>query len=442
VEPAASEKSADRGARDRSARDRSARENARERAPGGATAPLAFWTPALLLLAGLAVYAGGLWLHTGEILPQSRWPYFAYYAQALLDGQLHFSQLPPARLDLSEFDGRLYMHFPPFPAVLLAPFVAVFGVEIADRLLCATLGAVNGVGFYFLLGALDREALIRMSERARIFLSLFFLFGTVHFYLAITSNPWELAHVVCNALVIVALALTLRRRMALAALALAAILFTRTHVFLVAPVLAGIFWRLEARDGSDAAPRIRQLLPFAAIGCAAVGALLVFNEARFGDPFENGVRYHAMHESFRERYSRLGYFDVAYLGQNLHALLLRLPVPSSGFPWLSFQTEGLSLFLASPLYLYLFASLRRPTRSLATLLWGGIVLASVPILLLMGTGENQFGHRYSSDLEVLLILLTFLGMGMQVTRTSLALLGASILMNAWGAWWFVSHYAQ
>jgi hypothetical protein len=408
----------------------------------GATSPPVLWIPALIFLAGLAVYAGGLWLHTGEIFPQSRWPYFAYYAQALLDGQLHFSQLPPARLDLSEFHGRLYMHFPPFPALLLAPFVALFGVEIADRLFCAALGAVNGVGFFFLLGALDREALIRVSVGARIFLSLFFLFGTVHFYLAITSNPWELAHVVCNALVIAALALTLERRMALAGLALAAIVFTRTHVFLIAPVLAGLFWILEAREGSNAASRIRRLLPFAAIGCVAIGALLVFNEARFGDPFENGVRFHAMHESFRDRYARFGYFDLAYLPQNLHALLLRAPVASSGFPWLSFRTEGLSIFLASPLYLYLFASLRRPTRGLATLFWVGIVLASVPILLLMGTGESQFGHRYSSDLQVFLILLSFLGMGMQVTRTGLALLGASMLMNAWGAWWFVSHYAQ
>jgi hypothetical protein len=400
------------------------------------------WTPGLILLAGLAVYVGGLWLHTGDLLPQSRWPYFAYYAQALLDGQLHFSQLPPARLDLSEFAGRLYMHFPPFPAVVLAPFVALFGVEIADRLFCAVLGAANGAGFFFLLGALDRAGLIRVSERARIFLSVFFLFGTVHFYLAITSNPWELAHVVCNTLVMVALALTLQRRMALAGLALAAILFTRSHVFLTAPVLVGVFWMLEGRDGTDVATRIRRLLPFAAIACFAIATLFVFNHARFGDPFENGVRYHAMHETFRARYERLGYFDLAYLPRNLHALLLGAPALNSGFPWLSFRTEGLSLFLVSPLYLYLFASLRPSTRSLAALLWGGVALASAPILLLMGTGEAQFGHRYSSDLQVFLILLTFLGMGMQVTRTGVALLGASILMNAGGAWWFVSRYAQ
>jgi hypothetical protein len=414
-------------------------------APPGGSAPASsrpgLRTPALLFLAAFAVYAGGLWLHTGELLPQSRWPYFAYYAQALLDGQLHFSQLPPARLDLSEFDGRLYMHFPPFPALLLAPWVALAGVGIPDRLFCALLGAANGVGFYLLLGALDREGLVRVSERARVFLSLFFLFGTVHLYLAMTGNPWELAHVVCNGLVILALLFALRGRIALAALAYAAILFTRTHVFASAPILLGLVWMRADRKGDDVPARIRRLLPCALIWSAAIGLLLAFNYARFGDVFENGVSYHAMHESFRARYARFGYFDLAYLPRNLHALLLNTPVAIPGPPWFGFRAEGLSLFLASPLYVYLLASLRRPTRKLAALLWAGIVPAAIPILLLMGTGETQFGHRYSSDLQVFLILLVFLGMRMRVTRTGVALLAASVLMNAYGAFWFVSRYA-
>ena len=399
-------------------------------------------TPALLFLAGFGVYAGGLWLHTGELLPQSRWPYFAYYAQALLDGQLHFSQLPPARLDLSEFGGLLYMHFPPFPALLLAPWVALSGVTIADRLFCVALGAGNGVGFYHLLGLLDRQGLLRVGERERIFLSLFFIFGTVHFYLAITSNPWEFAHVVCNGLVIAALSFGLRRQVALAALAYSAILFTRTHVFLSAPIVVGLVWICAAQEGIEVRARIWRLLPFAAIWTLAVGLLLAFNFARFGDPFENGITYHVMHETFRERYARLGYFDLEYLPRNLHALLLSMPVTMAEPPWFTFRPAGLSLFLASPLYVYLLASLRRPTRKLAALFWGGVAFAAIPILLLMGTGEVQFGHRYSSDLQVFLILLAFLGMGMQVTRTSAVLLVASVLMNAYGAVWFVSRYAH
>ena len=38
-------------------------------------------------------------------------------------------------------------------------------------------------------------------------------------------------------------------------------------------------------------------------------------------------------------------------------------------------------------------------------------------------------------------LLPFLGLGAKVTRTGWLLLGVSIAMNAYGAWWFVTRYA-
>ena len=395
----------------------------------------------LLFAVALAVYWAGLWLHTGEPFPQSPWPYFTYYAQALLAGQLHFEALPPATLDLAFFEQRVYMHQPPFPAVVLAPFVALFGLDLADRVCAVLLGALDGVALYALLGAWHRRGLADIPESARVFLSVFFLFGTVHCYLAITGNPWELAHVVCSGLVALALLLCLQRHYSLAALAYVAVLFTRTHVFLSFPVLLGLYWILEGREGRDFRARRRGLLGMATIAAAGVGLLLAFNFARFADPFESGVSHHLMHETFRARFAQYGYFHWSYLPRNLEALLLRLPELRGEFPFVSFSPRGLSLFIVSPLYLYLLVSLRTPTRRLAGLLWSGVALVALPILLVMGTGEVQFGHRYSSDLAVFLILLAWLGSGMRVTRVGMALLGLSLVMNAIGTAWFVSNYA-
>jgi hypothetical protein len=392
-------------------------------------------------LLGLVVYGLALTLHAGTPFAQSRFPYFVYYAHALLQGQLHFAEAPPALLDLARFEGRLYMHHPPFPALLLAPLVAVLGLATPDRLVSVVIGALNGGGFYALLARLDRRGAIVTSEATRALLTLCFLFGTVHFYLTVTGNPWELAHVVCNGLVLLTLHLAVSRRYAGAALALVAILFTRSHVFLILPALLAGYWLREAQAKPAVRERLRGVLLPLAIAGAGVALLLAFNAARFGDPLENGVRYHAMHESFRARFQATGYFDLSYLPRNLRALLWLLPRAIPDFPFLTFSPEGLSLFVASPIYLYLFASLHRGARRAARLLWAALLPPLVPILLLMGTGELQFGHRYSSDLQVFALLLCALGMRGRASATAIALAAASIAMNLLGALWFVSHYA-
>jgi hypothetical protein len=392
-------------------------------------------------LLGGVVYGLGLALHAGTPFAQSRFPYFVYYAQALLQGQLHFAEAPPALLDLARFEGRLYMHHPPFPALLLAPWVAVAGLGVPDRLASVAIGALNGGAFYALLARIDRRGGLPVPEGVRALLTLCFLFGSVHFYLAVTGNPWELAHVVCNALVLLALHLALSRQHAGAALAFVAILFTRTHVFLALPALLLAYWLREAGVRPDPRERLRGALPMLAIALAGVGLLLAFNAARFGDPFENGVRYHAMHETFRTRFEATGYFDWSYLPRNLRALLLLPPRPIPEFPFLAFSPEGLGVFFASPIYLYLFASLRRETRRQAALLWAALLPPLVPVLLLMGTGELQFGHRYSSDLQVFALLLCALALRGRASPLAVALAVLSIAINGLGAFWFVSGYA-
>jgi hypothetical protein len=397
---------------------------------------------ALCFLLGFGVYWLAQWLHTGEPFAQSQWPYYVYYARALLDGQLHFGVLPPAALDLALYQGRHYLYHPPFPSLLFVPWVALAGLGAPDRFAALLLGGANGALFHRLLAALDREGFARSSERNRLLLTALFLFGTVHCYLAITANHWEFSQVVCITFVLLALRAALDGRIALAALCYAAVLWTRSHVVLSSIAALGLYFWAERRRGALRGASLRRLAPAAALGALAVALLLLFNAARFGDPFETGTGHQRMHEMFRERFEQTGLFDVSYVPRNLHALLVATPVASESFPYVTFSPRGLSLFLATPFYLYLLRSLRRDTRSQALILWAGVVPAMLPVLLLLGTGELQFGHRYSADLQPLLIPLAWLGAGMRFTRVGLALLAASIAMNALGAWWFVSRYAS
>lgn len=56
-------------------------------------------------------------------------PYFNYLADAFLHGQLNFRMTPPSTHDLVIFNSKLYAYWPPFPALLLMPFIALFGIN-------------------------------------------------------------------------------------------------------------------------------------------------------------------------------------------------------------------------------------------------------------------------------------------------------------------------
>jgi len=93
--------------------------------------------------------------------------------------------------------------FPPLPAVLLMPFVAVFGLATDAQLFGVVLGAIN-------VGLAWRLTTRLTEQRSAAFLAtLFFAFGTVHWYAAIISTTWFLAHVVAITFLLLGITLAL-----------------------------------------------------------------------------------------------------------------------------------------------------------------------------------------------------------------------------------------
>ena len=92
--------------------------------------------------------------------------------------------------------------FPPLPAVLLLPFVAVFGLATDDQLLGAVLGAIN-VGLCW-------RMLSRLTERNSVaVLATLLAFGTVAWYAAMLATTWFLAHLVALTFVLLGITLAL-----------------------------------------------------------------------------------------------------------------------------------------------------------------------------------------------------------------------------------------
>jgi hypothetical protein len=100
--------------------------------------------------------------------------------------------------------------FPPLPAILLMPFVAIWGLATDAQLFGVVLGAIN-------VGLAWRMTTRLTTDRSAAFLAtLFFAFGTVHWYAAIISTTWFLAHVVAITFLLlgITLALDAERRQA------------------------------------------------------------------------------------------------------------------------------------------------------------------------------------------------------------------------------------
>jgi hypothetical protein len=174
---------------------------------------------------------------------------------------------------------------------------------------------------------------------------------------------------------------------------------------------------------------IAGLLPALVMGLSFLG----YNFARFGDPFELGIRYHSMAPVFVEDYQKYGAFNLHYVPVNLYYQYIHYPFPFSDETYM-----GSSLFLLSPVFFFAFTALIREYRNPNILLWFFSILAtSIPILLLMGTGWVQYGPRYTLDFTVPLLLLTASGAQWAPRRVLTWLIAISILQYIPGIFLYV-----
>lgn len=360
--------------------------------------------PLVAGVVALVVYLARAAAGTG--LARSSESYFNFLADAFLHGQIALRIAPPGTLDLVYYGDRIYIYWPPFPALLIAPLVALVGVGLSDRLYTAIFAALTLGLLAALLALLDRRGIAPLSAARRGALVATVGFGSMLLILAPAGNVWATTQIVgwgcvlCAALA--ALGMGGGPGYLLTGLALACALATRNAL-----VLNGIWlaYYLLVRDWR--LPRA-QLLRRMALGLAPIMATVAllawYNVARFGDPLQLGIPWHNMHPSFRADYERYGLFNLHYLPTNLYHQFIAYALFTPD------RWQGSGLFWMSPLLLgapwALWSGRRNP------LVWALVVtcaLLYVPIGVLMGTGYFQFGPRYLIDLLVPLVALAAIG---------------------------------
>jgi hypothetical protein len=448
----------------------SARSMSREPAGklAGTRAPIADVVLALLLAA--LVFVVYHWTAGPGLAHQSAQPHFVLLASAMLHGRLWLDPLRAARLgDITPYAGHYYVSFPPMPAFLLLPFVAVAGTRFNDTLFSVCLGALDVGLCYLLVRRLSRPGFagpgLPIGQGAAIIVALALGLGTVLFYSAVTATVWYLAHVVAvTFLLLYLLECAGRGRPLVAGLTLAAAFLART------PAIFGLlFWCLLALRDTPTRARLAVALPrFAAPLALAVAFLLWQNQVRFGSPTDFG--YYKMHIAgqLAPRLRAHGQFSPAFLPDNLKALFLdpplvarvNLPVwlgiiggpagllrmftsrlgGSLPFP-ITFDPWGTGLWAVSPVLLLGLRLPRRPDLPLWLAAWLSAVVIAIPDLLYYNTGWGQYGYRFLLDFAPFLMVVLAMSLrrpqALAVRLLVGVLLTMSIVSNYLGARWFL-----
>ena len=442
-----------------------------ESGPGAALETLLWrvdpaWISVALFALGLAVYLGS------NPARHDTYDHFVWQADAFLQGRAditypvvdgphqngHFQDVLPVA------PGRAQIPFPPLPAVVLMPFVAVWGLGTNGAAVAAVLGALNIVlCWVMLLGVTPRRS-------AALLGTLFYAFGTVAWYAAMLGTTWFLAHVVASTFLFIAVATAVRAdtvavraraagggqaagRQFVAGLAFGLAATARLTTIAAAPffvfVGGGRGWL-----GRALAAGVGALIP--------VLLLLGYNLVTTGELFHPA--YDFLYEvEYRPRpelvNSDWAAEDPRYIPQNLGIMLGALPQtpllddPACALepvtlrslvdrtcPLLRPDAIGMSLLLTSPAYLLaipvlLFDWRRRLVAGAAL----AVLVVALADLMHFSQGWVQFGYRFSNDFAPFATVLVALGIArLRAGWLSIGLVAASIAINAWGVFWGVT----
>jgi len=379
-------------------------------------------------------------------------PQYIYLAYAFLHAKLHLIEVPPHTYDLILYNGQWFVPGAMAPALVLLPFVAIWGLNVSDILFGIVVGAVNVLAIYDLLGKLKPETGFphALSPGARNWLTLLFAAGTVHWYISSMGGVWFNAQVLAVTFMILFVRETLTGNrgwlagiwLGLAILSRPTLLFSA--LFYVAYVV------LQNRNWRQA---FQKILPFGMVWVAMIGVLLLYNVLRFHHPLDFGYEYVQGSSTITKAFTEYGGFSTHFFPCNFYVSMFGTPdlnghiaagytafckylVPihpvTKSLP-VVVNPIGMSIFFTTPALVYAFkASLRKP---LVLAAWIGLLPVMIPLWLYSNTGALQYGYRYILDVIVFLMILVAAGMQGNLRFLEKLAIGASLLSNFVGMIW-------
>jgi len=363
--------------------------------------------------------------------------YFNHLADAFLQGRLYLAA-PPSTHDLTFYQGQWYVPFPPLPALLLVPWVALMGVGTLNTVLFAALfGALNVTLIFLLLTGLAQRQWSQLGRVDNLWLTLLFGLGSVHWYMSTIGSVWFVAQICTVTFVALAVWFAIEQRSPwLVGLALGLAVAARPTVLFTWPLLFGITATPGVSPPSTRSWQtlvqwsVKSIIPLV---LTLVG-LLLYNQARFGNLFDFGYLTENVAEELRPNLQRYGQFHLHYVPKNLWAMWLAGPQWDPEINFWKPDAQGMSLLLTTPPLLYLARARQRSWLVVGG--WLAVFLLLIPLLLYYNTGWGQFGYRFSLDFMTPVMVLLALAARTRVSGAWRVLIGLGVVVNLYGVLWW------
>jgi hypothetical protein len=358
--------------------------------------------------------------------------HYALLADAWIHGRQDLPTGPPAYTGNNDFaqyvdpdtgQRKTFISFPPFPAVLMLPFVKLSGSaeDFRDGQFMVWLAGISPAVLFLVLEKLRRTGRSGRTEAANVGLSLLFAFGTVYFFTAVQGTVWFAAHVVgADLLALYVLFALDAERPAIAGAFLACAWLTRPPVLLAFPLLALEALRVSCKEGVpsegsfyararatlarlDLPALVKRGAAFAAPILCALAFMSWMNYTRFHTANPTSFGHEHLTVAWHARIAKWGLFSLHYLAKNLGVAFTMLP----WFRPLQINEHGLALWFTTPIFVWILWP-----RSKGWLYATTAISAALPAimdLLYQNTGWLQFGYRFSNDYSILLFVLVAIG---------------------------------